>query len=77
MFPYRVTYNESESDIRNNDLLYKPHRKCQNAFELWEHFGKIEEFQKILFLFCNMYKLHNSYFVFFCCKFYDYGFVGL
>ena len=23
MFPYKVKYNESESDIKNNNLLYK------------------------------------------------------
>ena len=27
MFLYRVKYNESESDIQNNDLLYKTHQK--------------------------------------------------
>ena len=38
MFPYRVKYNESESDIKNNNLLFKIHQKYQNAFELLEHF---------------------------------------
>ena len=37
MFPYRVTYTESEYDIQNNDLLYKIHPKCQNIFEILEH----------------------------------------
>ena len=38
MFPYRVKHNESESDIQNNDLLYKTHQKYQNIFEQMEHF---------------------------------------
>ena len=34
MFPYRVKYNESESDIqKKNDLLYKVDPKCQNTFD--------------------------------------------
>ena len=33
MFPYRVKYTESESDIQNNNLLYKIRPKCQNTFE--------------------------------------------
>ena len=36
MIPYRVKYNKSESDIQNNDLLYKIHQKYQNTFELLE-----------------------------------------
>ena len=38
MFPYTVKYNESESDIQNNNLLYTIHHKCQNTFERSEHF---------------------------------------
>ena len=34
MFPYRVKYTESESDIQNNNLLYKIHQTCQNTFDL-------------------------------------------
>ena len=32
MFLYRVEYNESESDIQNNDLSYKIDQQCQNTF---------------------------------------------
>ena len=40
MFLYRVKYTESESDIQNNDLLYKLHNKCPNTFEMLKSFGK-------------------------------------
>ena len=36
MFPYTEKYTESESDIQNNDLLYKRHQQCQNTFEMFE-----------------------------------------
>ena len=52
MFPYRVKYNESESDIQNNDLLYKTHQKYQNTFEFFRTFSrnsKIHIFQKFRF----------------------------
>ena len=38
MFPYTVKYNESESDIQNNYLLYKIDKQFQNSFELLENF---------------------------------------
>ena len=57
MFPYRVKYNESESDIQNNDLLYKIDQQCQNTFD----FSKI--FENPIF-FYYIYNFHNSYFVF-------------
>ena len=40
MFPYTIKYTESESDIKNKDLLYKIQQQCQTAFEMLEHFGK-------------------------------------
>ena len=40
MFPYRVKYTESESDIQDNNLLYKKDPQCQNAFELLDTFRK-------------------------------------
>ena len=36
MFPYTEKYTESESDIKNNDLLYKTHQQHQNTFEIWK-----------------------------------------
>ena len=33
MFPYTVKYTESESDIKNTDLLYKIDQKYQNTFD--------------------------------------------
>ena len=43
MFVYTEKYTESESDIQNNDSLYKTHQKHQNTFDLLEQFGKIEK----------------------------------
>ena len=40
MFLYTVEYTESEYDIQNNNLLYKLHQKCKNAFELLENSKK-------------------------------------
>ena len=56
MFPYRVKYTESESDIQNNNLLYKTHQKHQNAFEILEHFGKIknQHFQIFILLYLQI-----------------------
>ena len=43
MFPYRVKYTDSESDIQNNDLLYKTHQKCQEIIFLeYNNFEKIK-----------------------------------
>ena len=49
MFPYRVKYTESESDIQHNDLLYKIDQKCQNTFECLDCLGKNRENQKSVF----------------------------
>ena len=46
MFPYRVKYTESESDIQNNDLLYKIHQNSKNTFDFLE---KNRIFQKSIF----------------------------
>ena len=71
MFPYSVKYTESESDIQNIDLLYKIKQKCQNTFGNVE---KIENFKnKINFLCCIIYNLHNSYFE----KFVIWGFLSI
>ena len=41
MFPYTEKYTESESDIQNNDLLYKTHQQHKNTFEMLETFEKV------------------------------------
>jgi hypothetical protein len=41
MFPYRVKYTVSESDIQNNYLLYTIHQKHQNTFEQKTIFSKM------------------------------------
>ena len=51
MFPYTKKYTKFESDIQNNDTLYKLTRQYQKAFELFEKFRKHEETQKTLFYF--------------------------
>ena len=73
MFPYTVNYTESESNIQNNNLLYKIDQQCQNTFEKWEYLGKnqknikgFEFFRKfrmyfgIVGLFCTI----NRYFAY-------------
>ena len=40
MFPYRVQYTDSESDIQNNDILYTIDQQHQNTFERLGHFVK-------------------------------------
>ena len=57
-------YTESESDIQNDDLLYKTLQKHQNTLEILVFWWKVEK-SKIAFLFCYIYKFHNSYFVIF------------
>ena len=61
MFPYRVKYTESESDIKYFNLFYKNTKNAKILSKNWKAF----ENRKIKFLFCIMYKLYNSYFVFF------------
>ena len=39
--------------------------KHQNTIYIFDFFSKIENCQKSIFLFCNMYKWYNSYFVIF------------
>ena len=51
MFPYTVKYTEPESDIQNNNLLYKLHQQCQNAFEIFEKTKKIKKTQSLILLF--------------------------
>ena len=46
MFPYTAKYTESESDIQNNDLLYKIHQKWQNAFESLDLLGKVGTYSR-------------------------------
>ena len=68
MFPYTEKCIESEYDIQNNDLSYKINPKCQNTFNCLKTVGKprkIETFKNDNFLFCILYKFHNSYFVVF------------
>ena len=40
MFLYTEKYTESESDIQNNNPLYKIYKKHQNALEKTEMFRK-------------------------------------
>ena len=63
MFPYTVKDTESEYDIQSNYLLYKIDQPCQSKYWMFgEQIGKKKTEQQH-FLFCNIYKLHNSYFV--------------
>ena len=72
MFPYTEKYTESESDIQNNDLLYKIDHKCQNTFELFEKFPKFQKIESILELLAYFVKqivilnIGFGFCVFFC-----------
>ena len=69
MFLYTEKYTESEYDIQNNNLLYKVHKKHQNAFEqnpiflIFDFWNKNQKVTKTNILFCYIYKFHNAYFV--------------
>ena len=56
MFPYTVRYNESESDIQNNNLLYKIEQQCQSIFEIWENWtiekSKMSKFYFTIYINC-------------------------
>ena len=66
MFPYTEKYTEFESDIKNNNLFYEIGQQCQNTFDCSIFFGKCSKtIKNSVFLFCTMYKFHNSYFVIF------------
>ena len=39
-------YTESDSDIQNNNLLYKVHQKCQNTFQQADAFEHSEKQKK-------------------------------
>ena len=47
MFPYRVKYTDSESDIQNQDFLYKVHQQHQNTFEMLENVRKSNKSKKL------------------------------
>ena len=46
MFLYRAKYAYSESDIQNNDLLYKIHKQCQNTLVFWEKWKMFDKNEK-------------------------------
>ena len=74
MFPYTVKYTESESDIQICNLLYKNRPNTPKYFRKFGNCWKRPKtFYKFKFLFCVLYKLHNSCFVFFV-KFVSLGF---
>ena len=62
MSPYRLQYNESESDIKKFNFLYKNTKKTEH-FRFFVKVSKIENFQKPNLIFYSMYKFHNSYFI--------------
>ena len=66
MFPYRVKYTESESDILNNDLLYQLDQQCQTTFFSFEEKStSSNSFKHINILLGILYKFHNTCFVYF------------
>ena len=64
MFPYRVKYTESESDTTNYNSFTQT-QKMPKHFRFFGNFSnKSNNIRKVKFLFCNLYKLHNSFFGF-------------
>ena len=58
MFPYTVKYTESDSDIQNNNSLYKIDQTCQNTFDFilfFENVGKFRKRQKTYFYLLHVY----------------------
>ena len=68
MFPYRVKYTVSESNIKIYNFFYNNTNNtkilsiCGKMFEQSENSNKNNSF---FFLFCSIYRLYNSHFVFF------------
>ena len=62
MSPYRLQYNESESNIKIYNLLCKNTNNAKTVSNSLI-FSKIEQFKKLKILLCIMYKFHNSYFI--------------
>ena len=76
MFPYTEKDTESESDIKNNNLLYTIHQQCQHTFEKSiiiyfdvripeNEIRKKKTLKLATYSFCYIFKFHNSYFVIF------------
>ena len=68
MSPYRLQYNESESNIKNYNSLYKNNKKTKTLSkkkQKKQKISKIQNFQKSKILFCILYTFHNSYFSYF------------
>ena len=64
MSPYRVQYNEYEYDINIYSFLYKNTKHAKILSKTWKMFEKHENVENLIyFLFCIMYKVHNSYFI--------------
>ena len=60
MFPYRLKYTESESDITNYNLFYSNTKHTKILSKFWKLF---ENLKVSIFYFGIMYKMYNSYFV--------------
>ena len=66
MSPYRLQYNESESNINKYNFFYKSTKHVKILSVCWKCsiiFEKLN-IKKRKLLFCIMYKFHNSYFNF-------------
>ena len=76
MFPYTEKYTESESDIQNNDLLYKIDQQCQNTFDFLNklEFSKKSKSSNVYCVFYINSIIHILHFV---CKFWIFNFCKL
>ena len=80
MFQYIELDTQNPNPIFEITICFTQTQKCQNTFDiLYCFFKKTKKFKK--YIFCIIYKLHNSYleiFGFFCkiCNFVYFGFVS-
>ena len=52
MLPYRVQYNEFESNIKNYNLFYQKHQQCQNIFDILEKVSKLSKMSNVYCVIC-------------------------
>ena len=57
MFPYRAKYTESESDIQNNELLYKSTPTIQNKQDCLKMFGETRKIPKLYDIWYMIYDI--------------------
>ena len=62
MLIYTEKYTESESDIQNNNLLYKIDQNIQKTFDILDKIGNIEKTSKTTLIYIDSI-IHILYFL--------------